>query len=173
MTTGKVIQTTPAPKATNVGTFDDLKLSRPLVRAVRELGWNAPTPIQQQCIPVALAGHDILANAVTGSGKTAAFLLPVLERLLYRAKRVTVTRVLVLTPTRELAAQIHEQGTKLAKYTDIRLCMIVGGLSLQTQEVELRSRPDIVVATPGRMIDHLRNTASVHMEDLDVLILDE
>jgi ATP-dependent RNA helicase DDX27 len=97
-------------------------------------------------------------------------MLPVLERLLYRSKRVLVTRVLVLTPTRELAAQIHDQTQKMAKHTDIKSCLIVGGMSIQVQEAALRAKPDILVATPGRMIDHIRNTHSVHVDDLEILV---
>ncbi|KAG6519460.1 hypothetical protein ZIOFF_022954 [Zingiber officinale] len=144
------------------------------------------------CIPLALTGRDICGSAITGSGKTAAFSLPVLERLLFRPKRIHAIRVLILTPTRELAAQtfclkalilhheylngglrVHSMIEKLAQFTDIRCCLVVGGLSTKVQEAALRSMPDIVVATPGRIIDHLRNSLSVGLEDLAVLILDE
>uniref|UniRef100_A0ACD5YJT7 Uncharacterized protein n=1 Tax=Avena sativa TaxID=4498 RepID=A0ACD5YJT7_AVESA len=125
------------------------------------------------CIPLALTGRDICGSAITGSGKTAAFSLPVLERLLFRPKRVPAIRVLILTPTRELAAQVHSMIEKLSQFTDIRCCLIVGGLPTKVQEVALRSNPDIVVATPGRIIDHLRNSLSVGLEDLAILILDE
>jgi len=114
-----------------------------------------------------------LVNASTGSGKTAAFMLPVLERLQYRSRRVPLSRVLVLLPTRELAVQCQAMTLKLAQYTDVRVALVVGGLSMSVQEVELRSRPEIVIATPGRLIDHLRNSATVHLEDIEVLILDE
>ena len=106
-------------------------------------------------------------------GKTAAFMLPVLERLLYRPKRIPICRVLVLTPTRELAAQCHAMTEQLAQFSDIRSCLVVGGLSNKTQEAALRARPDIIVATPGRMIDHLRNAQSITLEGVEVLILDE
>ncbi|KAL9225761.1 hypothetical protein vseg_001649 [Gypsophila vaccaria] len=153
--------------------FMALNLSRPLLRACDALGYSKPTPIQSLCIPLAMAGRDICASAITGSGKTAAFALPTLERLLYRPKRVPAIRVLILTPTRELSIQIHSMIEKLAQFTDIRCCIIVGGLSSKVQEAALRSMPDIVVATPGRMIDHLRNSMSVDLDDLAVLILDE
>lgn len=153
--------------------FLDLNLSRPLLRSCESLGYHKPTPIQAACVPLALTGRDICGSAITGSGKTAAFTLPVLERLLFRPKRVLAIRVLVLTPTRELAHQVHSMIEKLAQFTDIRCCLVVGGLSMKMQEVALRSMPDIVVATPGRMIDHLRNSQSVGLEDLAVLILDE
>ncbi|KFK26520.1 hypothetical protein AALP_AA8G259900 [Arabis alpina] len=153
--------------------FMELNLSRPLLRACETLGYKKPTPIQAACIPLALTGRDLCASAITGSGKTAAFALPTLERLLFRPKRVFATRVLILTPTRELAVQIHSMIQKLAQFTDIKCGLIVGGLSVREQEVVLRSMPDIVVATPGRMIDHLRNSMSVDLDDLAVLILDE
>ncbi|AES70228.2 putative RNA helicase [Medicago truncatula] len=153
--------------------FLQLNLSRPLLRACEVLGYSKPTPIQAACIPLALTGRDICGSAITGSGKTAAFALPTLERLLFRPKRVHAIRVLILTPTRELAAQVQSMIKSLSQFTDIRCCLIVGGLSTKEQEVALRSRPDIVVATPGRMIDHLRNSMSVDLDDLSVLILDE
>ncbi|XP_010542208.1 PREDICTED: DEAD-box ATP-dependent RNA helicase 28 [Tarenaya hassleriana] len=157
----------------HANSFIELNLSRPLLRACEALGYAKPTPIQAACIPLALTGRDICASAITGSGKTAAFALPTLERLLFRPKRVAATRVLILTPTRELAVQIHSMIQKIAQFTDIKCGLIVGGLSVKEQEVVLRSMPDIVVATPGRMIDHLRNSMSVHLDDLAVLILDE
>ncbi|KAK4557419.1 hypothetical protein RGQ29_007253 [Quercus rubra] len=153
--------------------FIELNLSRPLLRACEALGYSKPTPIQSAVIPLAMNGSDICGSAVTGSGKTAAFALPTLERLLFRPKRVPAIRVLILTPTRELAVQVHSMIEKLAQFTDIRCCLVVGGLSTKVQEAALRSMPDIVVATPGRMIDHLRNSMSVDLEDLAVLILDE
>ncbi|WCJ35081.1 ATP-dependent RNA helicase DRS1 [Euphorbia peplus] len=153
--------------------FMELNLSRPLLRACEALGYSKPTPIQAACVPLALTGRDICGSAITGSGKTAAFALPCLERLLFRPKRFPAIRVLILTPTRELAVQVHSMLEKLAQFTDIRCCLIVGGLSSKVQESALRTMPDIVVATPGRMIDHLRNSMSVDLDDLSVLILDE
>ena len=170
----KIITATTLPKSANpIGDFASLKLSRPLLRAVSDLGWAAPTPVQAASIMPAVAGKDLLVNAVTGSGKTGAFMLPILERLLYRPKRVPLSRVLVLLPTRELAAQCHEVSSYLCKYTDIRICLVVGGLSEKVQEQELRNKPDIILATPGRLIDHLRNSANVHLEDIEILVLDE
>nr|GEW73366.1 DEAD-box ATP-dependent RNA helicase 28 [Tanacetum cinerariifolium] len=158
----------------NANSFMDLHLSRPLLRACEALGYTKPTPIQAACIPLALTGRDICGSAITGSGKTAAFALPTLERLLFRPKHRPAIRVLILTPTRELAVQIHSMIGKLAQFiTDIRSCLVLGGLSMKAQEASLRSLPDIVVATPGRMIDHLRNSMSVDLDDLAVLILDE
>ncbi|MFS8018369.1 putative RNA helicase [Helianthus anomalus] len=158
----------------HANSFMNLHLSRPLLRACEALGYTKPTPIQAACIPLALTGRDICGSAVTGSGKTAAFALPTLERLLFRPKHRPAIRVLILTPTRELAVQIHSMIGKLAQFvTDIRCCLILGGLPVKAQEAALRSMPDIVVATPGRIIDHLRNSMSVDLDDLAVLILDE
>ncbi|KAM7505684.1 hypothetical protein LguiB_004588 [Lonicera macranthoides] len=158
----------------HANSFMELHLSRPLLRACEVLGYTKPTPIQAACIPLALTGRDICGSAITGSGKTAAFALPTLERLLYRPKNRPAIRVLILTPTRELAVQVHSMIEKLAQFIkDIRCCLVVGGLSTKMQEAALRSMPDVVVATPGRMIDHLRNSMSVDLDDLAVLILDE
>ncbi|KAA8528760.1 hypothetical protein F0562_036115 [Nyssa sinensis] len=157
----------------HANSFMELNLSRPLLRACETLGYTKPTPIQAACIPLALTGRDICGSAITGSGKTAAFALPTLERLLFRPKNRPAIRVLILTPTRELAVQVHSMIEKIAQFTDIRCCLIVGGLSTKMQETALRSMPDIVVATPGRMIDHLRNSLSIDLDDLAVLILDE
>tara|TARA_A100001015_G_C15032434_1_gene734088 strand:+ start:120 stop:1304 length:1185 start_codon:yes stop_codon:yes gene_type:complete len=158
--------------SSETNSFMELNLSRPLLRAVTKLQYQRPTPIQAQTIPLALQGRDVCASAQTGSGKTAAFLLPTFERLLYRSNS-GVTRVLIVTPTRELAKQIHSMATQLSQFTSMRLALVVGGLSLKKQEVELRTRPDVVICTPGRMIDLLRNSLSIHVEDVEVLILDE
>ncbi|GAB4821500.1 hypothetical protein N2152v2_008546 [Parachlorella kessleri] len=164
---------TPEGTTFSAQSFADLNLSRPLVKACQALGYASPTPIQAACIPLALTGRDICGSAVTGSGKTAAFSLPLLERLLHRDRRVGATYVLVLAPTRELAVQVHSMITRLGQFTDIRAALVVGGLSLNAQAAELKSYPEIVVATPGRMIDHLRNTQNIGLEDLQALVLDE
>ena len=154
--------------------FNQLNLSRPLLRAIEVLGYVTPTPVQTAVIPVVLAGKDVCASAVTGSGKTAAFGLPILERLLFRPKRLAATRVLILSPTRELAVQTHVMLTKLSQFTDMVCCLVVGGAkNMRAQEAELRARPDIVVCTPGRMLDHLMNTQSVAFDDLEILVMDE
>jgi ATP-dependent RNA helicase DDX27 len=153
--------------------FTDLRLSRQVIQGIKHMNFSKPTPIQSAAIPLALAGQDILANAVTGSGKTAAFVLPMIERLLHQTYRTHLIRAVIVTPTRELAEQIYKVVMGLAKYTDIRACCIVGGFSLQLQEVELRAGPDIVVCTPGRLIDHLANSKSVDLDSLEMLVLDE
>ncbi|KAK4052203.1 nucleolar DEAD-box protein required for synthesis of 60S ribosomal subunit [Microbotryomycetes sp. JL221] len=148
-------------------------LSRQLLLALGSLNLSKPTPIQQECIPVAMMGKDIVASSATGSGKTVAFWVGVLERLLHRDRRNPATRVVVMTPTRELAVQVHGVGQALARYTDIQFCLCVGGLSLKVQEAELKQRPDVVVSTPGRLIDHVRNTPSFTMDAVEILVLDE
>lgn len=153
--------------------FQSMNLSRPILRGLANVGFSKPTPIQTKAIPVALLGKDVVGGAVTGSGKTAAFVVPILERLLYRPRKVPTSRVVILCPTRELAIQCHSMSVKLASYTDIKFCLCVGGLSLKVQEAQLRSRPDIIIATPGRFIDHLRNTHSFSVENVEILVLDE
>ena len=154
--------------------FSQLNLSRSLLRGVEAAGYVTPTPIQTQVIPLALAGRDICASAVTGSGKTAAFVLPFLERLLFRPRDQAAIRVLVITPTRELATQINNVLEKLSRHTDVTFALICGGKKdTRSQEVTLRNRPDIVICTPGRFLDHLRNSQSVSVDSLDVLVLDE
>ena len=153
--------------------FQSMSLSRPILRGLATIGFTEPTPIQAKTIPVALLGKDVVGGAVTGSGKTAAFMIPVLERLLYRPKKVPTSRVAILMPTRELAIQCHAVATKLASHTDIKFCLTVGGLSLKVQEAELRLRPDVIIATPGRFIDHMRNSASFTVDTLEILVLDE
>ncbi|XP_060089486.1 probable ATP-dependent RNA helicase DDX27 [Heteronotia binoei] len=153
--------------------FQDMNLSRPLLKAITALGFKQPTPIQKACIPVGLLGKDICACAATGTGKTAAFVLPVLERLIYKPRQAPVTRVLVLVPTRELGIQVHSVTRQLAQFSSITTCLAVGGLDLKSQEAALRAGPDILVATPGRLIDHLHNCPSFHLSSIEVLILDE
>lgn len=154
--------------------FSQLNLSRPFLRAIESMGYVNPTPIQAQVLPYAMAGRDICASAITGSGKTAAFTLPFLERLLYKPKNDNAIRVLVVSPTRELATQSYEVLLKLAQFTDVSCALICGGKKdIKSQEAQLRNQPDVVICTPGRMLDHLRNSRSVTVDDLDVLVLDE
>jgi ATP-dependent RNA helicase DDX27 len=155
------------------GSFQTMGLSRPILKGLAAVGFTEPTPIQAKTIPVALLGKDVVGGAVTGSGKTAAFIIPILERLLYRPKKVPTTRVAILMPTRELAVQCFNVSQKLATYADVTFAQIVGGFSLREQENVLRSRPDVIIATPGRFIDHMRNSPSFTVETLEILVLDE
>uniref|UniRef100_A0A671SUN6 RNA helicase n=1 Tax=Sinocyclocheilus anshuiensis TaxID=1608454 RepID=A0A671SUN6_9TELE len=154
-------------------TFQDMNLSRPLLKAISTIGFKQPTPIQKACVPVGLLGKDICACAATGTGKTAAFMLPVLERLIYKPRETQVTRVLVLVPTRELGIQVHSVSRQLAQFTSISTCLAVGGLDLKSQEAALRVGPDVLIATLGRLIDHLHNTPSFELSQIEILILDE
>jgi ATP-dependent RNA helicase DDX27 len=153
--------------------FQEFNLSRPILRGLAAVNFTNPTPIQRKTIPVALLGKDIVGSAVTGSGKTAAFVVPILERLLFRPRKVPTSRVAILMPTRELAVQCYNVATKLATYTDITFCQLVGGFSLREQENILKKRPDVIIATPGRFIDHMRNSASFTVDTLEILVLDE
>ncbi|KAF2769421.1 DEAD-domain-containing protein, partial [Teratosphaeria nubilosa] len=155
------------------GSFTSMNLSRPILKGLSAVGFTAPTPIQKTTIPVALEGKDIVGGAVTGSGKTGAFIIPILERLLYRPKRQATTRVAILMPTRELALQCLAVAKKLAAHTDITFGRAIGGLNGREQEKELKLRPDIVIATPGRFIDFMRNSASFQTDTLEILVLDE
>ncbi|TPX33846.1 hypothetical protein SmJEL517_g03285 [Synchytrium microbalum] len=163
----------PAPDAPAIGSFADMKLSRPVLKAITAAGYTTPTPIQSNAIPVGLRGRDICAAAVTGSGKTAAFLIPIIERLSYRPRNPPTTRVLILVPTRELGVQCHGSLTALTRFTDITSALCVGGLDVRRQEAELRKAPDVVVATPGRLIDHLRNARGWGVEHVEILVMDE
>jgi ATP-dependent RNA helicase RhlE len=150
--------------------FDTFGIHPQLLAGVRDLGFTRPTPIQEQAIPAGLAGSDVLACAMTGSGKTAAFLLPILHRLLERPRGTT--RALVLSPTRELAAQIHEHLEALARHTGLRSAAVFGGVGMRPQEEAFRRGVDVIIATPGRLLDHMQYPY-VRFDDLEVLVLDE
>src|ERR1041384_8188401 len=137
--------------------FGSFKLNPNLIKGVKELGFVRPTPIQSDAIPPALTGRDVLACAMTGSGKTVAFLLPILNHLLATPRRgATGTQALVMTPTRELAAQILEELNALAVHTPITAAAIFGGVGMGPQEHAFRAGVDVIIATPGRLLDHLR-----------------
>jgi ATP-dependent RNA helicase RhlE len=150
--------------------FTSFSLQPGLLRAVDELSFGAPTAIQADAIPPALTGRDVLACAVTGSGKTAAFLLPILHRL--TGSRRGVTRALVLAPTRELAAQIDEHRRQLARHVGVAGAAVFGGVGMEPQEQAFRRGADVLVATPGRLLDHFRFSYA-RLQGLEVLVLDE
>jgi ATP-dependent RNA helicase RhlE len=150
--------------------FSHFGLHPDLLRGVKELGFTRPTPIQSDAIPPAMAGRDVLAAAQTGSGKTAAFLLPILQRLL--AKKRGTTRALILTPTRELAAQIDQHLRDLSVHTPISGASVYGGVAMGPQEHAFRSGVDVLVATPGRLLDHFRHSYA-RLDGLEILVLDE
>src|SRR3954466_8669777 len=149
--------------------FAALGLSAPVLAAIADAGYSQPTPIQQQAIPVIVQGRDVMGLAQTGTGKTAAFTLPIVDRLLDGPRR---TRVLVLTPTRELCIQVEESVRKYARHAPLGVAAVYGGVPLEPQQKRLRAGVDIVVATPGRLIDHLERQ-NVVFDDLEVLVLDE
>jgi ATP-dependent RNA helicase RhlE len=150
--------------------FTKLGLHPTLLKGIKELGFSRPTPIQEEAIPPAAAGRDLLACAMTGSGKTAAFLLPILHRLIDRPRRTT--RTLILTPTRELAAQILEDFNALAVHTPLTGASVYGGVGMGPQEHAFRSGVDVIVATPGRLLDHARQPYA-KLSGLEYLVLDE
>ena len=150
--------------------FASFDLHPSLLRGVADLGFTRPTPIQRDAVPAGLAGRDLLACAMTGSGKTAAFLLPILQRLL--SKKRGTTRALVLSPTRELAAQTVEHFNELARHTRLRAAAVYGGVGFGPQERAFRQGVDVIVACPGRLLDHFRQPYA-KLAGLEVLVLDE
>lgn len=155
--------------------FDSLGLSPTILRAVNEVGYQQPTPIQQQAIPAVLNNHDLMACAQTGTGKTAGFTLPILEKLSkkeWQGKGRRPVRALILTPTRELAAQIGENVREYSQYLNIRSLVVFGGVSINPQMMKLRGGVDILVATPGRLLD-LEHQNAVDLSNVEILVLDE
>ena len=164
-----------APNATKAILFTDLGLSEPILRAINDAGYTTPTPIQAQAIPQVLTGGDLLAGAQTGTGKTAGFTLPILHIL--SQKPVSDLgkgrpRCLMLTPTRELAAQIEESVKTYGKYLSLTSTVIFGGVNINPQISRLRKPLDILVATPGRLLD-LANQKAVDLSGIEILVLDE
>ncbi|WP_374346990.1 DEAD/DEAH box helicase [Chitinimonas sp.] len=157
--------------------FAALGLADDIVRAVTELGYTEPTPIQTQAIPAVLTGRDLLAGAQTGTGKTAGFTLPILHRLANRETKGPSSgrppiRALILTPTRELAAQVEESVRNYGKYLKLTSMTMFGGVSINPQIKQLRSRVDILVATPGRLLDHVQQ-GTLDLSQIEILVLDE
>jgi len=153
--------------------FDKLSLDERLLSGIRDLGWQETRPVQSGVIPLALASNDVIACAETGTGKTAAFLVPILQRFLNEPPpQPPRTRALVLAPTRELAVQIEDQVQGLTYHTTVSSVAVFGGVPMDQQEFALRAGVDIVVATPGRLMDHMRHE-SVDYSSLEVLVLDE
>jgi superfamily II DNA/RNA helicase len=153
--------------------FSKLGLSKPILQAIKDLGYTAPTPIQKQAIPVIISGKDLIATAQTGTGKTAAFVLPILEifnkERQLRGKRI---RALILTPTRELAVQIAANVAEYSRYLNLSSMAVYGGIDSEPQVQRLIEGVDILVATPGRLLDLAHQRASL-FDELEVLVLDE
>jgi ATP-dependent RNA helicase RhlE len=156
--------------------FTTLGLRAELLRAIADQGYDTPTPIQAQAIPAVLAGHDLMAAAQTGTGKTAGFTLPILQLLSSRDAGLSMTRfkprVLILTPTRELAVQVHESVRTYGKYLSLRSAVIYGGVGMGPQFKALKHGLDILVATPGRLLDHI-SQRSADLSGIEILVLDE
>jgi len=157
--------------------FDQLGLIAPLVQAVRDLGYEQPTPVQEQAIPLVLAGRDLMAGAQTGTGKTAAFALPILQRLAPQASSSASparhpVRALILTPTRELAIQVEQSFRDYGKHLPLRSAVVYGGADMNAQIQQLRRGVEVLVATPGRLLDHVQSK-TVMLNQVGILTLDE
>ncbi|KAJ9458350.1 ATP-dependent RNA helicase DRS1 [Diplonema papillatum] len=151
----------------------DLPLSKQLNHAVATCGWVMPTPVQCKAIPAAVDGYDVCCRAVTGSGKTGTFLIPILQRVTTQKRAKACIRAVALLPTRELAVQCMNMLDQLSEGMGVSKSLVIGGLSVPAQQRELRNRPEVVIATPGRLIDALRNAAGVSLDGLEMLVLDE
>lgn len=151
-------------------TFSDLKLTRNFLNAVDDAGFEHPTPIQEKAIPIIQAGQDVIGVAQTGTGKTAAYLLPLLKKLNYA--QLDSPRMLVFVPTRELALQVEEMAKSLGKYTDLRILSIFGGKGKTEQVVALNAGVDLLIATPGRFMD-LYLLGHIGLKKVNILVLDE
>lgn len=153
--------------------FTSLGLIEPLLRAVNEIGYTTPSPIQAKAIPAVLEGRDVLASAQTGTGKTASFVLPILQKLVDKPRaKSNQTRVLIVTPTRELAAQVHDSILEYGRHLSLRSTVVFGGVKINPQMMKLRSGVEILVATPGRLLD-LHQQRAIRLDEVDTLILDE
>ena len=158
-----------AEAATVSVTFAELGLSPPMLEALSDAGYSHPTPIQAQAVPLALKGRDLIGLAQTGTGKTAAFTIPIIERLMGGPKR---TRALILTPTRELCVQVEESFVKYGRHSGLAVIPVYGGVGYEPQVKALRDGVDVIVATPGRLLDHLEKQ-NVVFDEVEVLVLDE
>ena len=166
---------TASPPATI--TFADFGLDPKIQKAVLEQGYNTPTPIQAQSIPHVLAGSDLMGAAQTGPGKTAAFVLPIIQKILRHASNSASParhpiRALVLTPTRELAVQVAENAANYSKHTDLRAAVVYGGVDMKEQVGILRNGVEILIATPGRLLDHIGSKVA-NLSQVEILVLDE
>ncbi len=159
-----------------MSSFESLGLSEPIWRAAAERGYTTPTPIQEQAIPVVMSGVDLLAGAQTGTGKTAAFAMPILHKLSATAdtaaRAPSSVRALILVPTRELAAQVEESVQLYGRYLSLRSLVLIGGVKINPQMQKLRRSVDVLVATPGRLLDHIQQR-SVDLSHVEILVLDE
>ena len=153
-------------------TFDDIGLSPEILRAIGDAGYETPTPIQEQAIPVVLMGRDVLGCAQTGTGKTASFTLPMIEILESGRSRARMARSLIITPTRELATQIAENFETYGKYHKLSMALLIGGVSFVEQNAKLDRGVDVLIATPGRLLDHFER-GRILLTDIKILVIDE
>ena len=152
--------------------FESLGLSAPVLQAVTEKGYTTPTPIQEKAIPIVLMGRDVLGCAQTGTGKTASFVLPMIDILAEGRAKMRMPRSLILEPTRELAAQVAENFEMYGKYNKLSMALLIGGVSFEDQERALEKGVDVLIATPGRLLDHFER-GKVLLNDVKVLVIDE
>lgn len=159
-------------KGAGVGGFQHLGLSPPVFRGVMAMGYKVPTPIQRKSLPIVLSGKDCVAMARTGSGKTAAFLIPMLEKLKEHSTKIGV-RAVVLSPTRELAVQTLRFAKQLSKFTSLKMALIVGGEGMDQQFEAIAANPDVLVATPGRLMHHLQEIPDFNLKAVEYVVFDE
>ncbi|MGB5867780.1 MAG: DEAD/DEAH box helicase, partial [Arcobacteraceae bacterium] len=154
--------------------FTNLGLSKPILKAIEDIGYTTPSPIQSQAIPLVLEGRDVLAGAQTGTGKTAGFTLPILELMMHKSlkRQKLKTRALILTPTRELAAQVHQNVVDYSKYLPFTSAVVFGGVGINPQKAKLKNGVDILVATPGRLLD-LVGQGDLDLSSVEFFVLDE
>ncbi|MEG2282582.1 MAG: DEAD/DEAH box helicase, partial [Rikenellaceae bacterium] len=154
-------------------TFEELNIIEPILKALAEEGYTTPTPIQEQAIPILIEGRDVQGCAQTGTGKTAAFAIPIIQRLYRNTKsgRNKEIKALILTPTRELAIQIDESFATYGRYTDMKHCVIFGGVGQRPQTDALRAGIDVLIATPGRLLD-LINQGFINLKTIEFFVLD-
>jgi ATP-dependent RNA helicase RhlE len=150
--------------------FDHLKLNKQLLQAISDLGYEKPTPIQEDVIPKILVGQDVLGIAPTGTGKTAAFILPILRKLNYA--QGDNPRALVFVPSRELAVQVYDNAVALSKYSDLRCCKLIGGVGMQSQIKEVSKGVDLIIATPGRFMD-IYIKGFLFLKKINIFVFDE
>lgn len=153
-------------------TFDDLQLAPEILRAIADVGYTTPTPIQEKAIPEILAGRDVLGIAQTGTGKTASFTLPMIHRLMKGRAKARMPRTLIIEPTRELAAQVAENFDLYGKYTRLNKALLIGGVAFGDQEKAIEKGADVLIATPGRLLDHVER-GKVLLRGVDILVIDE
>jgi superfamily II DNA/RNA helicase len=153
-------------------TFNDLGLSEPLLRAIGDAGYETPTPIQEKAIPYVMMNRDILGCAQTGTGKTASFTLPMIDILSQGRSRARMPRTVILEPTRELAAQVADNFETYRKYVQLEMALLIGGVSFSEQEAKINRGVDVLIATPGRLLDHCER-GKIIMTDVKILVIDE